>query len=150
MAHVEIESDEFLRWVSQPWAETKQNPWDWFYANSSRFLFSREHVLSSAVAYEPGDGPNCGGIYFLIQRNEIVYVGISCEICARLVQHWRAGRDFDRYWCIGGLTEGFAQFVETFYIHVFRPVSNEKYPHVNRLIQPLVAAALRQSRESKG
>ena len=141
MAEVEIESHEFLRWIPAPWAAHGQKPEEWFRTNAHRFLFKREHVLASAVTYEPGDGPNCGGIYFLIQQNEIVYVGISCDISARLVQHWRACRAFDQYWCVGGLPEGFAHLVETFYIYIFQPVGNDKYPPVDILIRPFIAEA---------
>lgn len=149
MAEVEIESHEFLRWIPAPWAERGQKPDEWFRANTHRFLFNGEHVLASAVAYELGDGPNCGGVYFLIYQNEIVYVGISCDISARLVQHWRDGRAFDRYWCIGGLPEGFAHLVETFYIHVLQPVGNEKYPPRGLLIRPFIIEALGRGSESR-
>jgi hypothetical protein len=144
MAEIEVESHEFLRWIPAPWVGHGQNPEEWFRANTHRFLFNGEHVLGSAVIYEPGDGPNGGGIYFLIQRSEISYVGISCEISARLTQHWRAGRAFDQYWCVGGLPEGFAHLVETFYIHVFQPVGNHKYPPVHSLIRPFIVDALRR------
>jgi hypothetical protein len=149
MAEVEIESHEFLRWIPAPWAEHRPRPDEWFRANAHRFLFHSEHVVASAVVYELGNGPNSGGVYFLIYQNEIVYVGISCDISARLVQHKRDGRAFDRYWCIGGLPEGFAQMVETFYIHVFRPVGNEKYPPRNLLIRPFIIEALGRDNGSR-
>jgi hypothetical protein len=57
MAEVEIESHEFLRWIPAPWAAHGQKPEEWFRMNAHRFLFKREHVLASAVTYEPGDGP---------------------------------------------------------------------------------------------
>lgn len=44
--------------------------------------------------------PNCGtaccGIYLLVEREEVVYVGSSVDICNRLYHHKREHKEFDR------------------------------------------------------
>lgn len=135
MATIEIDTHEYLCWIEAPWKGTALGPEQWFTENSRRFLFSREHIVESAVPYEPGDGCNTGGIYFLVGDDEVLYVGISKSIQRRLCEHWELGRwdraqRFAKYWCIGGMPEGWAHAVETFYIHYLQTPWNDKYPGI--------------------
>jgi hypothetical protein len=62
----------------------------------------------------------------------------GCGRYSRLVRHRRNGREFDHYWCFGGMPEYWAQVIETYYIHAFRPPWNENYPPMNSVIKPFL------------
>jgi hypothetical protein len=126
--NIDIEGHEYLCYVPPPWEETGQIPLDWFRENLSRFLYSQNHILGHAVPYELNDGPNKGGIYFLLVQGKVVYVGKSDSVQARLVQHWRSGKKFTHYWCFGGMPKIFVEHIESFYIYYLEPELNEKYP----------------------
>ncbi len=68
------------------------------------------------------------GVYFLIAAGEIVYVGQSVNVFARLASHQR-GKDFDRF---GYITCDLADLdtVEARFIKAFRPALNRKIPPV--------------------
>lgn len=123
-----------------PWMDDGITPTDWLERNFSRFVFELNHVIDNAQPYVFGDGPNIVGIYFLINDDEVIYVGKSNAICRRLMQHRRAGRRFSHYWYFGDVPELFVEYVEAFYIHTLMPPLNEKYP----LTHQVVSAAIKK------
>ncbi|OQW39155.1 MAG: hypothetical protein A4S08_07480 [Proteobacteria bacterium SG_bin4] len=129
--NIDIEGHEYLCYVPSPWAGTGQDPLEWFRENFLRFAYSQKHILDHAVPYELGDGPNRGGVYFLVAEEKIVYVGKANSVQARLIQHWRDRKLFSYYWCFGGMPELFVEDIETFYIYYLEPELNEKRPLVN-------------------
>jgi hypothetical protein len=95
--NINIEGHEYLCFIPEPWRESGQIPIDWFKENIGRFLYSRKHILTNAVPYELNDGPNKGGVHFLIASERIMYVGISNAICKRLIQHKESRKTFTHY-----------------------------------------------------
>jgi hypothetical protein len=143
---IKIERHPYLMWIPNPWEGSGKSPDVWFRDNAYRFLFGADHIVRSAVPYALNDGPNNGGVYFLINGDSIDYVGISGSISNRLVQHWSNGRRFSKYWCFGGLNDAFAEAVETFYIHYLEPFWNEKFPAPDSLVEPFLRQAEREGR----
>lgn len=87
-------------------------------------LLTREVIARSAV---PRSQMTCG-IYFLLQRERIVYVGQSRNVPARIHEHHTASAmAFDRYWlqqCPARLLSR----LEAHYISVFQPRYNISIP----------------------
>lgn len=132
---IEIEGHEYLTFVPGDWEHTGQAPIEWFKENFSRFIFSPQHIVKKSVPYELNDGPNKGGVYFLLDKNKIVYIGVSNSIYRRLVQHFNKKLPFTHYWCFGGMPEMFVEAIESYYIHKFKPSLNEKYPIPHEVVQ---------------
>lgn len=128
--NIDIEGHEYLCFIPPPWEGTGQIPIEWFRKHFPRFLYSETHILSQAMPYEINDGPNRGGIYFLVEQTKIIYVGKANSVRARLVQHWTDKKPFTHYWCLGGMPALFVEDIETFYIYYLEPCLNEKYPPI--------------------
>lgn len=62
------------------------------------------------------------GVYFLIHRGVVVYVGQSVNVHARILQH-RAQKEFDRFGFVA-CDESALDLLESIYIHVLRPPLN--------------------------
>lgn len=80
--------------------------------------YSRAEILSLSKPHTP----SCG-IYFLIKNSEIVYVGQSVNVKARVDHHRRSGKDFDRVSFIG-CSEDQLDLKEAVYIRLFDPELN--------------------------
>lgn len=81
---------------------------------------SKERILSMAVQR---DKIVLSGVYFLVNKNEIIYVGQSVKTHSRLLTHW-AEKEFDKVFVLqvekSRLTE-----VENHYIKKFNPRLNK-------------------------
>lgn len=124
----ELGEDDIFLLPQSPWKRDGIKPMEWLHRNFPRFLYAPDFIVKNAVPYRLGDGPNRGGIYFLVDENGIAYVGKSNTIYKRLIQHKRSGMPFNRFWCFGGVPELFLNHVESFYIYTLEPPLNEKYP----------------------
>jgi hypothetical protein len=63
----------------------------------------------------------CFGVYFLIHRNDIIYVGYSCSPLKRLLQH---KFNFDKYHILYFDNQSEAQKMEIEYIKTLKPIYN--------------------------
>lgn len=82
-------------------------------------------ILEASVNVE--DTPHAG-VYFLIQNQEIVYVGQSKNCLSRIQSHINDdNKIFDSYTMIWTLLENL-DFVESWYIHQFKPKYNKRAP----------------------
>lgn len=84
-------------------------------------LFTESELLASAQPYEP-----VCGIYFLFQSSNLVYVGQSVDIHARLSAHVRK-KEFDRYTVIPCQPDQLNE-MEADYIVYFNPPLNRSLP----------------------
>ena len=76
--------------------------------------------------------PLCG-IYFLLNvRNEVIYVGQSTNILARLTAHLRRSPKAITRCAYQPFDVGDLDRAEAFYIHRFTPVGNSRIPPVKR------------------
>lgn len=66
------------------------------------------------------------GIYFLIKRREVIYVGQSVDVLGRIARHRREGRDFDAYTYIECPPEELDQ-LERQYIRALVPELNMSF-----------------------
>ena len=112
----------------EPWKRERVVPIAWLNKNYPRFLYHPSRIVKDAESYEHWGGPHESGIYFLIDRGEIVYVGLSKYIRTRLAQHFDNDVQFTHFWCFGGIPPTFLEDVELFYIHALEPPLNVKYP----------------------
>lgn len=83
-------------------------------------LYSKGAILDQARPYRL-----ITGVYFLIRKAEIVYVGKSTNVSSRIGAHSRLGKDFDSFSIIEIDLE-YLDFEEERYIKKFRPILNIK------------------------
>lgn len=62
-------------------------PLDWMRANWARFDFSADAIKALAEPYPCALDYRISGIYFLIECDEIAYVGLSNHVGRRLIEH---------------------------------------------------------------
>lgn len=73
-------------WLAEPWEGTCLSPIKWLAENIAQYLLTKEQILAKSVPAN-SDGINGQGFYFLIDRDEIVYVGISNDVSFRMARH---------------------------------------------------------------
>lgn len=76
------------------------------------------------------DAPPC--VYFLVQGEAVHYVGQSCNLPARLVQHSQAGRQWDHALFLP-VPESELLHVEAHWIRALKPIWNRGKLHRNGL-----------------
>lgn len=85
----------------------------------SKIPYTRQNILEAAM-----DADKMVGIYFLISKGEIVYVGQSkTDVLYRVAQHKRDGKVFDRYSYMRCKPEQ-VDDLEALYIDAFLPKNN--------------------------
>lgn len=68
------------------------------------------------------------GIYFLVHQDDVVYVGKSLNVYARVQQHLQQqSKSFDR-WCFFSCPPADLDRLEGYYIKAIRPLHNVTYP----------------------
>jgi len=88
-----------------------------------QILKSKREILDNSKPFKP----HCG-IYFLIQNNEIVYIGQSVNIEARVGQHWNENaKSFSRVAFILCAKEDLNN-MESLYIDYIKPKYNGNIP----------------------
>lgn len=80
------------------------------------------HKGLAEILEQPRFRPACG-VYFLIDDDEVVYVGQSTELHARVAQHRARWKQFDSYTYIPCESSQLAE-LERHYIRLFRPCLN--------------------------
>lgn len=124
----EFEEDDIFLLPQEPWKAKRVTPIAWLERTFPQFLYTSGHIVRNSVPYQIGDGPNKGGVYFLVNESEVIYTGQSNNIYKRLVQHRKTGFPFSHYWCFGGIPQMFLENVELYYIYTMEPALNNKYP----------------------
>jgi len=94
----------------------------------------REHQIAKAAA----PWARATGVYFLLLGDEVVYVGQSVNIHARIAQH--TGKTFDRYAYVPCLADQL-DVLESLYIHCLQPKLN-LYGHHGEACAPLTLQKL--------
>ncbi|WP_321905206.1 GIY-YIG nuclease family protein [Paraburkholderia tropica] len=81
-------------------------------------LLSIEEIVAASSPY-------CAvvGVYFLIQDNELIYIGQSTDVHGRISQHRKDGKPFDRFYIIECPVE-MLSLTESKYILMFQPPLN--------------------------
>lgn len=72
------------------------------------------------------------GIYFLLRKNEVIYVGQSVDVLGRISRHRREGRAFDAYAYIECAQDEMDR-LERLYIRAFVPEENMSLGNNDRL-----------------
>lgn len=107
-------------------------PADWLRANASRFHFTDQQIIDAARPDFIGDNiaeyMKCCGLYFLIENNEICYVGQSTNIETRIDQHRKSGMTFD-FLTWFETPELFRKAIEAYYIQRIKPRKNTDTPY---------------------
>jgi hypothetical protein len=102
------------------------DPEEWFEKNPAVLSHRPAEIIRDSIKFLTEERAPCErGIYFLIHRDQIVYVGKAQNIYGRLESHyWRTHKRFDRYWCFGGIPYDWLGHAEGFYIKICRPYWN--------------------------
>jgi len=86
------------------------------------YIFTRAHILNNAHSYRYDI--NFCGVYFLVCRGELRYVGISNHIARRIRQHLKEGtKEFDSLFAFEA-PERFLERIEELYIWWLDPPDN--------------------------
>lgn len=88
---------------------------------TGKTLLREKEIIESALPWE-----RAIGVYFLIKDGEVVYVGQSTNIYARITQHWSdvyGGKEFDSYAYVL-CDRGVLDRLESLYIHCLQPRFN--------------------------
>lgn len=88
-------------------------------ALTDKALLSREEIVEQAVHWE-----KASGVYFLVQDDEVVYVGQSVHVYSRIAQH--SDKKFNRYAFVP-CDVALLDKLEALYIHVLKPRLNGNY-----------------------
>lgn len=86
---------------------------------TSKYLLHADEIAREALPWE-----KASGVYFLLNGNEIVYVGQAVNVYARIGQH--VDKRFDRYAFIPCAINALDK-LESLYIHCLRPKLNGNY-----------------------
>ena len=81
-------------------------------------ILDEVEILAAAVDYEPASG-----VYFLISRGRIVYIGQAADVFARVADHERSNKRFDKWHWIP-CEEGCLDTLERDYLKKFKPILN--------------------------
>jgi hypothetical protein len=84
---------------------------------ANKVLLTAEEIVRESKSYHPHSG-----VYFLIYGDEVVYVGQSTNVHARVTQHV-GFKTFDR-WAYMYCTVDSLDSIEALYIHILRPRYN--------------------------
>ena len=105
---------------------------EWFGRNLDRCVFGSPRVVqASAPVGALGDAPNTTGVYFLLHRGRVVYVGQTVNLPLRLASHAARGRPFDAFACIAGLPQWALTTVEGDYVQSWRPAQNIEHARLH-------------------
>jgi len=94
----------------------------WFNQLAPRVAFASDEVIRKAAP--DIDRIFQSGIYFLVWRDRVCYVGQSTSIPSRLAQYQRERRPYDGVAAIVGLPRWALTEVEYAYIHAWEPAWN--------------------------
>jgi len=86
-------------------------------------MMTKDEIISSSVPTSKITNFNGSCIYFLIDRNVIVYVGKTKEFINRIITHLWSNKEFDRYFFIE--TNDNLEEIEKKYIKEFCPLLNK-------------------------
>lgn len=115
-------TEEAVKWASRTRAPA---------CELSQFAHPTHEILARSVACGeplPIDGiHDPSGVYFLIEGDEVVYVGMSRRVGERIRQHYCAGRRFSRMAFIEVPDEALRK-IEAHYIHALNPPWNIQRP----------------------
>lgn len=95
---------------------------DWYRARFDKALFGSDEVVAAAVAdfpafYQPG-------LYFIVVRDMVCYVGQAGSIAERVQAHLKEGRPIGRLAVILGIPKWAQDAIEHAYIHAWSPPWN--------------------------
>lgn len=109
-------------------------------ALTGKTLLRADEIAASALPWS-----TASGVYFLLQGSEVVYVGQSVSVYARIAQHEH--KRFDRYAFVPCAKEMLDQ-MESLYIHLLRPRLNGVFAN-GIVIAPLSISSLLSQKDAK-
>ena len=82
-------------------------------------IFTRDEIVNSSLNVD-----GFCGVYFLIEKREVVYVGKSINLFSRISTH-SINKKFDSI-CFLPCNHNYVESLESIYIHSYRPKLNAK------------------------
>jgi hypothetical protein len=130
-----VDHENYFRDPSNP----RVQPEDWFSRNPHVLSHDPEKIAREAIPFLTEErAPQRSGIYFLVYKERIVYVGKARSIYSRLESHfWRSDKKFDRYWCFGGIPYDWLTQAEGFYIKRCKPYWNSASVPYNPILDKI-------------
>lgn len=118
----------------QHYDDTHRIPDQWLEANAKSFHFTSSEIMEASIPCSsirdwPIEPKICG-IYFLIERDRIMYVGLSINIPRRIVQHLDGGVPSERVAWFEA-PEFYLKEIEAYYIQRLKPPRNTSLPRRN-------------------
>jgi len=101
-------------------------------------LYSEREIVNSSKLYS--DLESACGVYFLIDRSKVVYVGQSVNVFSRMREHSKS-KQFSSYAYISCSKEDL-NVLESLYIHVLRPPLQGKSSQGDSLAAPISLSRL--------
>lgn len=124
----EKESDTSTPIEGKPWIAAGVSPHEWLKSNARDFMWSDKDIVTNAAPYEFGQGPDDTGIYFIVNKGKIIYVGRAKQISVRLAQHHdQCCFPVEHYFHIS-VPQTLCESVESYYINRIRPPENIAIP----------------------
>lgn len=102
-------------------------------ALTGKALLSEDEIAQAALPYA-----KASGVYFLLDGNDVVYVGQAVNVYSRIGQH--TDKRFDRYAFVPCSVDALDR-LESLYIHCLRPILNGNHRN-NAKCAPIALDAL--------
>lgn len=93
---------------------------------TNKKLLAANEIINAASPWH-----GASGVYFLIENEEIVYIGQSTNVFQRIGEHFR-NKKFSRYAYIPCVAQGL-DILESLYIHLYRPILNGKFENGTKI-----------------
>lgn len=98
---------------------------EWAAVHRDSLAFTPEEIVAASADWPEWDGPlDESGIYFLLRRGRVCYIGKANALITRLSQHSRQRRPFDAVTVIAGIPQDWLTAVETAYLKAWNPPWN--------------------------
>lgn len=115
---------------------------DWYRARFAKAMFGSDEVVAAAIADFPAFRQP--GLYFIVVRDMVCYVGQAGDIAERVQAHLKEGRPIGKLAVILGIPKWAQDAIEHAYIHAWSPpwnVEKMRSGYLSRLPELADAAA---------
>lgn len=120
----ELSPDVNRHFAWDGWSPTHKLPNKWLEHYAAAFHFTDAEILAGRTTRPM---PTAGGVYFLFDGDDCIYVGKAKCLRDRAQQHWDSGKRWTSHAYIE-VPMWHAEAVEAYYIRRIDPPLNNKYP----------------------
>ena len=112
-------------------------------AEASKAMISKRMLTESQIVAKAAKINVIGvcGVYFLVRRGKVEYVGQSINVNARIATHIQSGKTFDE-WCYIPCSPQNLNLIESLYIHALKPPGNGYFKGTSHPVAPMSIAEI--------